>query len=37
VAAASANSNLNELSSLKKRINELANARREGIVINAEE
>lgn len=37
VAAASANSNLNELSSLKKRINELANARREGIVVNAEE
>ena len=35
VAAASANSNLNELSSLKKRINELANARREGIVVNA--
>lgn len=37
VAAASATSNLTELSSLKKRITELAKSRREGTIINAEE
>jgi hypothetical protein len=37
VAAASATSNLSELSSLKKRINDLARNRREGTTINAEE